>query len=109
MEISKNLSGERINHIEKNMRDNSLHDPRSADDIEVRYSNAIQDREHFRKFYNAPRKCKQKYAQELAKQKYMDRLCSSERKFIKGRQEIMSIFFIGDRIKGHVKYGRMWK
>ncbi|KAI9246638.1 hypothetical protein EDC94DRAFT_386287 [Helicostylum pulchrum] len=87
LEKSKNLPGERINHIEKNMGDNSLHDARSLDDIEARYSNAIQDQEYFRKFYYTPRKCKQKYAQELAK------LCSSGRKFIKSQQEIMPIFF----------------
>ncbi|KAI9255002.1 hypothetical protein EDC94DRAFT_587345 [Helicostylum pulchrum] len=52
----------------------------------------------------------------VAKEKYVDRLCSAERKYVSGDKKRRTIMFVGDRgygfgstIKGHLKYCGVWK
>ncbi|KAI8887784.1 hypothetical protein K501DRAFT_330228 [Backusella circina FSU 941] len=75
----------------------------------------VNTRQESRSLYYSHSSMKATRKYELQKQRQVDVLCSSERKFVKGKKN-PSIMFIGDRgygvgspIKGHLKYGGKWK
>ncbi|KAI8880116.1 hypothetical protein K501DRAFT_255692 [Backusella circina FSU 941] len=79
------------------------------------YADFVNTRQESRSLYYSHSSMKATRKYELQKQRQVDVLCSSERKFVKGKKN-PSIMFTGDRgygvgspIKGHLKYGGKWK
>lgn len=105
-----------ITAIENNMRENSIQQATTFEDLEHRYKEQIRNRNNFRRFYYSKNRSNQQYTYELQKTKYIDRLCSREREFLKQDRKNCMIMFVGDRgegigsrIKGFLKYGGKWK
>ncbi|KAL4210223.1 hypothetical protein AB4K20DRAFT_1968328 [Rhizopus microsporus] len=80
------------------------------------YQQTVRHREQLRNLYYLPTRVRQNRTYELQMPRYIDKLCSNERRYVTGSDKSQHIMFVGDRgycvgstIKGHLKYGGQWK
>lgn len=92
----------------------SLSGAESVEHLNELYKIHTDSKKDLREFYFSNAMVKGKRRSELQLRRTKDLICSNERRFVAGKSK--PIMFVGDRgygigssIKGHLRYGGMWK
>ncbi|ORE13741.1 hypothetical protein BCV71DRAFT_268080 [Rhizopus microsporus] len=106
LQRAKNNSGRRILQIESEIAEKNQNEVYSADDLEIWNNEAKQHRDELRHFYYANARVRCHRAYELQKRKFIDRLCSNERRSMCKQPQNTSkkprlVMFVGDRGSVH--------
>lgn len=109
-------TGVPVQEIEEELSRHSFVHAKNVQEIDNMYNVYLQHRDQLRNFYYSTSRTKKKRTYELQRRKYIDNLCSMERKYAAFDKKTNPIMFIGDRgygfgspIKGHLRCGGHWK
>ncbi|KAI9257555.1 hypothetical protein EDC94DRAFT_522357, partial [Helicostylum pulchrum] len=115
----RNTEGQRIDRIEKDMKNCSLQFASNVFELQVIHNKHHQLRSQFKDFYYSNNSIRKVRSSQIQLKSYKYRLCSRERKFVTKNvksKRAKLIMFVGDRgfgfgshIKDHLKYGGKWK
>ncbi|KAI8090738.1 hypothetical protein BDF21DRAFT_377949 [Thamnidium elegans] len=105
-----------VMNIERSFMDMNIEKAKNINEVDDMMNIKYKHRNDLRKFYYSNAQIKLKRKTEIQRKKCFDKTCSSERQFISSKQNKHPIMLTGDRgychgsgIKGHLKYGGVWK
>ncbi|KAI9262468.1 hypothetical protein EDC94DRAFT_94556 [Helicostylum pulchrum] len=112
----ESIVGQEVQKLELDLCKEDLSSALTTADIDNWYEKQKSTRDPLRNFYYSSKSNKRKRTYELQKQKYVDQLCSKERKYVSSSGNTVPILFvggrgygIGSRLKGHSRQGGIWK
>ncbi|KAI9244597.1 hypothetical protein EDC94DRAFT_530801 [Helicostylum pulchrum] len=112
----ESIVGQEVQKLELDLCKEDLSSALTTADIDNWYEKQKSARDPLRNFYYSSKRNKRKRTYELQKQKYIDQLCSKERKYVSSYGNTGSILFVGDRgygigsrLKSHSRQGGIWK
>ncbi|KAI9275277.1 hypothetical protein EDC94DRAFT_644071 [Helicostylum pulchrum] len=108
----ESIVGQEVQKLELDLCKEDLSSALTTADINNWYEKQKSARVPLRNFYYSSKRNKRKRTYELQKQKYVDQLCSKERKYVSSSGNTVPILFVGDRVygigsqlKGHSRQG----